>query len=213
MAASPVLISASILAADLGKLQAEVNSVSSADWLQIDVMDGHFVPNLTFGAPLLRSIKTKLLLDIHLMVTNPADRIEEFVKVGAGNISFHAEAVKDDKDRIALIDHIHRNKCRASIAINPETSVDEIAGVLDKVDMVLVMSVRPGFSGQDFVESVLEKTKAIRASHPNLMIQMDGGINDTTAPRCIEAGADNLVAATYIFAQADRAAAIFSLRS
>lgn len=208
-----ILITPSILSADLSCLQKEVESVASADWIQVDVMDGHFVPNLTFGAPMLKGLKTSLPLDIHLMVENPADRVDEFLKVGAKNITFHAEAVAETAARKALIQKIHDGDASVGIAINPETPVSKIDDVISDVDLVLVMSVHPGFSGQKFITEVLEKVKTIRASHPDLMIQMDGGVDEKTAPLCVKAGANNLVAASAIFGAKDREKAIASLRN
>lgn len=211
--ATPIFITPSILAADLGHLQDEVDSVASADWLQVDVMDGHFVPNLTFGAPVLQCITTTLPLDIHLMVSNPAERIKEFLGVGAKHITFHAEAVTTTADREELIKSIRSGGATAGIAINPGTPVSAIEDVVGNVDLVLVMSVHPGFSGQKFMPEVLEKVRALRAAHPDLLIQMDGGIDVSTAKECIKAGATNLVAASAIFKTEDRSAAITSLRS
>lgn len=208
-----ILIAPSILSADLGHLQDEIASIEKhADWIQVDVMDGHFVPNLSFGAPVLSSIKTKLPLDIHLMVTNPQDRLAEFAKVGAANCTFHAEAVKTTAERKLLIDAIHKTKMTVGIAINPDTPVENINDVIDLVDLVLIMSVHPGFSGQSFIPAVLPKVEYLRKAHPKLMIQMDGGINAKTAPLCIKSGANNLVAASAIFQAKDRAAAIRQLR-
>lgn len=208
-----VLITPSILSCDLGHLQDEVDSIEAhADWIQVDVMDGHFVPNLSFGAPVMKCIKTKLPLDVHLMVSNPAARIAEFLDAGASNITFHAEAVTSTKDRRAIIAAIHQN-ATAGIAINPATPVSAIDDVIGEVDLVLIMSINPGFSGQAFMPEVLEKVKEIRKKHPRLMVQMDGGISDKTARACIEAGANNLVSATYIFSAPDRAKAISILRS
>jgi len=207
------LVTASILSADLGRLQAEVDSLKGvADWIQVDVMDGHFVPNLTFGAPVLKSLKTSLPLDIHLMVTNPADRVKEFLDVGAKHITFHAEAVLKTEDRKTLIAAIRKGGATAGIAINPATDVDTILDVLDDIDLVLVMSVVPGFSGQSFMDGVLKKVEWIRGKKPDLMIQMDGGIDEKTAPLCRKAGADNLVSASYLFGAKDRAAAAASIR-
>lgn len=211
--AQKVLITASILAADLGHLQQEVDSIEKeADWLQIDVMDGHFVPSLSFGAPVARCIKTSLPLDIHLMVENPEDRIEEFLALGAKHITFHAEAIPDTVNREALIAAIRDGGATAGIALNPGTSTEAIDDVVSNVDLVLVMSVEPGFSGQTFIPSVLEKVKQLRSRSPELMIQMDGGIDAATARLCREAGATNLVAASAIFSAADRAHAIDTLR-
>ncbi len=209
-----LIIAPSILSANLTKLQEEVTSVEPyAEWLQVDVMDGHFVPNLSFGAPVIKQLKTKLLLDIHLMVTNPADRVREFLDAGAKHISFHAEAVPKKEDRLTLINAIRAGGATAGIALNPATPLSEIDDVVSEVDLVLIMSVQPGFGGQSFQEGVLEKVRQLRLAHPDLMIQMDGGINAETAALCREAGADNLVAGSSVFGAPDRAAAIASLRA
>ena len=214
MTHSPILITPSILSANLGKLQDEIDSIEQhADWLQVDVMDGHFVPNLSFGAPVIKWIKTSLPLDIHLMVTNPADRVQEFLAAKAANITFHAEAVTETTDRKDLIKSIHKGGATAGIAINPATPVSAIDDVVEEIDLVLIMSIVPGFSGQAFMPDVLTKVKELRKRFPDLMIQMDGGIDAKTAPQCIAAGANNLVSATYIFSATDRAAAISSLRA
>lgn len=211
---SSVLITPSILSADFSKLQEEVDSVAdAADWLQIDVMDGHFVPSLSFGAVVAKDISTDLPLDIHLMVKNPKERIQEFLDIGAKNITFHAEAVKATKERKALIMQIHAGGATAGIALNPETPLDEVSDCIGAIDMLLVMSVHPGFAGQEFIDHVLSQVKTARQAYPDLMIQMDGGINDTTAKKCIEAGANNLVAGSFIFGSSDRTMAIDSLRS
>ena len=207
-----MLIAPSILSADFSHLQDEVESVASADWLQIDTMDGHFVPNLSFGAPVAKWIQTKLLLDVHLMVSNPADRVSEFLKIGAKNITFHAEAVTDTMSRRALIEAIRKGGATAGIALNPASPLSLIFDIVDDIDLVLIMSVNPGFGGQSFIPSVLEKVKSLRASHPSLMIQMDGGIDQTTAKLCRESGANNLVAGSAIFGAKDRKKAIEELR-
>jgi ribulose-phosphate 3-epimerase len=208
-----VLITPSILSADLAHLQDEIDTIEKhADWIQVDVMDGHFVPNLTFGAPVMKCVKTKLPLDIHLMVSNPEHRVEEFLAIGAKNITFHAEALQGTHDRKTLIDAIHVGGATAGIALNPETTVSEIDDVIDDVDLVLVMSINPGFSGQKFMESVLSKVAELHDRHPKLMIQMDGGIDAKTAARCREAGANNLVSASFIFGAKDRVKAIEILR-
>lgn len=209
-----MIIAASILAADFCRLQDEIDSIAGhADWIQADVMDGHFVPNLSFGAPVLKGIKTTLPVDVHFMVTNPADRIAEFLAIGVKHITFHAEAVTDTKARRALIKAIRDGGATAGIALNPETPVSAIDDVVQDIDLVLVMSVHPGFAGQKFLPEVLEKVRELRKNHPPLMIQMDGGIDAQSAKLAREAGADNLVAASAIFSAKDRASAIAQLRA
>ncbi|MDD5040986.1 MAG: ribulose-phosphate 3-epimerase [Candidatus Peribacteraceae bacterium] len=212
--APSVLIAPSILSADLSRLNEEIKSIeSSADWLQIDVMDGHFVPNTAFPFTQVQTIQTKLPLDIHLMVENPSEAAREFLSLHPKNITFHAEAVQKTDDRRALLQAIRKGGATAGIAINPPTPLSDIADVLGEVDLLLVMSVHPGFGGQSFIPSVLEKVTEARKRYPTLMIQMDGGVDDATAPLCIRAGANNLVAGSFIFRAADRAQAIASLRS
>lgn len=208
-----IILTASILSADLAHLQDEVESVAKgADAIQVDVMDGHFVKNLSFGAPVAASLKTNLALDIHLMVQNPADRIAEFLKVPVERITFHAEAVPGTDDRRALIAAIRKGGAEAGIAINPGTPVSAIDDVVAEVDMVLVMSVEPGFGGQAFIGSAIDKIKALREAHSGLMIQVDGGINAEMAALSIAAGADNLVIGSALFTAADRTAFLDALR-
>lgn len=206
------LIAPSILSADFGHLQTELDSVTTADWVQVDVMDGHFVPNLSFGAPVLKNLKTNLLIDVHLMVTNPADRIAEFLAVGAKNITFHAEAVSSLDAQHSLVEAIRAGGAAAGIALNPDTPIAAIEEIANSMDLVLVMSVHPGFGGQSFIPSVLEKVKELRAKHPKLMIQIDGGIDVSTAELARNAGANNLVAGHAIFSASDRGAVIQALR-
>lgn len=207
-----MIIAPSILSADFRILQEEVASVEPyADWLQVDVMDGHFVPNLSFGAPVVKWVETKLLLDIHLMVQNPAERIEEFLQIGAKHITFHAEVVAGE-DRKNLIQAIRDGGATAGIALNPETPLSEVDDVLGDVDLLLIMSVNPGFGGQEFIADVLDKVRSAREQYPDLMIQMDGGVDADTAVFCREAGANNLVSGSYIFRSENREEAISLLR-
>ena len=213
MSPSRCLITASILSADLGHLQDEIDTLAgAADAIQVDVMDGHFVPNLSFGAPVVGCLKTPLPLDIHLMVSNPRARVPEFQKIGANIITFHVETVDTPQAQQALIDDIRRSGARCGVALKPGTPVSAVTHLLPHIDLVLVMSVEPGFAGQAFLESALDKIRAIRKAAPDLMIQVDGGITPETAKLCREAGANNLVAATAIFGKKDRKKAIEALR-
>jgi ribulose-phosphate 3-epimerase len=208
-----ILITPSILSANLAYLQEEIESIAPyADWLQVDVMDGHFVPNLSFGAPVLRHVRSVLPIDVHLMVSNPAARVKEFLAVGAKNITFHAEAVKTTRERKALIRAIHKGKATAGIALNPNTPLSAVQDVLPDVDLLLIMSVQPGFGGQKFISRVLKKVQQAHERFPMLMIQMDGGIDARTAKLCLKAGATNFVSGSYIFSAKNRAEAITSLR-
>mgnify|MGYP003394969958 FL=1 len=204
-----IQIAPSILSADFGNLNEDIKTVEPfVDLLHVDVMDGHFVPNLTFGAPVIRCIKTSLPLSCHLMIENPEKYLEDFVKAGAATITFHAEVVKDMS---GLIKKIHALGVRAGVSVNPETDVKVIESVLAEVDEVLVMSVHPGFGGQKFIESALEKIAWLRQVRPDLDIAVDGGIDNLTAPKVVQAGANILVSGSYIFNSTDREAAIKTL--
>jgi ribulose-phosphate 3-epimerase len=212
-----VKIAPSILSADFSKLGEEIKDVErgGADYIHVDVMDGHFVPNITIGPLIVDAIRpvTKLPLDVHLMIENPDNYIEAFANAGADYITVHAEACK----------HLHRTihfiksfGVKAGVVLNPATPVNMIEHVIDDIDMVLLMSVNPGFGGQKFIPGVLPKIKAVKemadAKGLNIEIEVDGGVNEETAQLCIEAGANVLVAGSAIYNQKDRAAAIAALK-
>lgn len=208
------LISPSILAADFANLERAIRHVedAGADWLHIDVMDGHFVPNITVGMPVVASIKkiTTLPLDVHLMIENPEKYIEDFVIAGADIITFHYEATKNAAN---VIETIHTLGTKAGISIKPDTPANAIFEFLPKLEMVLVMTVEPGFAGQSFLHDCVQKITEIKQVAPeNLIIQVDGGINNVTGHICTSLGANCLVAGNYIYNHKDVVQAVHSLK-
>ena len=208
------IISPSILSADFANLERDIKKVEKCvPWLHIDVMDGHFVPNITIGIPVVKSIRkiTNLFLDTHLMIENPIDYVDGFIEAGSDLITFHFEASKDKT--IDTIKKIKDKNKMAGISIKPKTSPDEIKDFINLVDLVLIMSVEPGFGGQKFIEETVYKIETIKkySNNPNLIIQFDGGINDKTWKPCKQKGANALVAGNYIYSSPDIKKAIQSL--
>lgn len=210
-----VLIAPSILAADFGNLRNEIIALdkAGADMIHIDVMDGHYVPNLTFGASIVRQIRpyTDLPFDVHLMVDNPEVMASWFVAAGADIITVHAEVCRHLD---AMINSIHERGCKAGVSLNPSTPETVLQYILDKVDQILVMTVNPGFGGQSFIHEQLKKIARIKSmiGSRNIKIEVDGGINALTAAECVAAGADILVAGTSVFDSRDYRKNIDALR-
>ncbi|TWT99888.1 Ribulose-phosphate 3-epimerase [Botrimarina colliarenosi] len=200
-----VAIAPSVLACDFARLGEEIAAVEAAGAtvLHLDIMDGHFVPNLSIGVPVVRAIRriTDLPLDVHLMLDNPADYVEPFRKAGADILTVHAEVLDDPRP---LLDRIRSLGAAAGLSINPPTPIEQIEPVLDAADLVLVMSVMPGFGGQAFNPVALDKLRWLR-DHPrcSAVLEVDGGVNDETVAACTEAGAELLVAGTAVFGAED----------
>lgn len=208
-----IIVSPSLLSADFGKLNEELTVVSesNAEWIHLDIMDGVFVPNISFGIPVIASIRksSSLFFDVHLMIEDPIKYIEAFAKAGADAITFHLES---NSDPIATIDKIHSLGKKAGISIKPATPIEEIFPLLDKLDLVLIMSVEPGFGGQSFIPSALDKIRILREKSPNIDISVDGGINNETGKLCTDAGANILVAGSYFFGAEDKKNVVDTLR-
>ena len=215
-----IFIAASILSADFKKLKDEIINLKNegVDYLHFDVMDGHFVNNISFGSYVLECIKdsTKLIKDVHLMITNPEKYYMDFIKAGADLITFHYEAIEKKEDIFLLINKIKENNVKVGISIKPNTKVNDILEFLPYVDLVLVMSVEPGFGGQKFIDTSLNKIRELyEIKNENkyiFLIEVDGGINDKTSKGAILNGADILVSGSYIFKSENRKESILKLK-
>lgn len=216
---SNLYIAPSILSADFSKLGAEIKEVEAggANWLHVDVMDGHFVPNITIGPLVVASIRplTQLPLDVHLMIEQPDLYIPAFAQAGADYISIHAEACIHLHRSLSLI---REQGVKAGVVLNPATPLSAIEHVLTQVDLILIMTVNPGFGGQKFISEMLPKIRQLKAKLverglTHVQLEVDGGINEVTAPLVVEAGANVLVAGQAVFGQTDRSAALERIRS
>lgn len=214
----PAQIAPSVLASDFANLQSEIEMLnnSACDYIHVDIMDGVFVPNISFGIPVTEAINThaKKPLDVHLMIVNPDQYLEAFAKAGAQIISVHIEACT----------HLHRTLqtikslgCKAGVAVNPHTSIDQLEEVIQDIDLVCIMSVNPGFGGQKFIENTYDKVKRLKAlierKHAQTLIEIDGGVNLANASKLIESGADVLVAGSFVFNSANPIMTIQELKS
>jgi len=218
MRARPITIAPSLLSCDFARLAEEVRRTedAGADWLHVDVMDGHFVPNLTIGPPVVEAVHkvARVPLDVHLMITNPTEFAPAYARAGAHVLTFHWEVARSAAAAREVIAAFRAEGVpKVGVSVNPDTPVEELAPILGEVDLVLVMSVFPGFGGQSFMAEVLPKTRWLREQGFDGHVEMDGGLNRQTLPRCAEAGADALVAGSALFGAPDMARAIAEFRA
>ena len=206
-----VIISPSVLGADFLNFEQEVEKMIAAGvkWIHFDVMDGHFVKNISFGNLFLKRITNRidLVKDVHIMIEDPLSMVEKYAECGANYLTFHYEACKDDKEVFDVIDKIHECGMKAGISVKPETPVAKVFPFLHSLDLVLIMSVEPGRGGQKFIDLTLNKIvglkNKINEEKVNVLISVDGGVNDVTGPDCVKVGADVLVVGQYLFGHED----------
>lgn len=202
-----MIIAPSILSMDFSQTLKQLKEIESsqAKWLHVDIMDGHFVPNLSFGPDITKQIRrhSKLFMDVHIMVEDAEHYSEVFVEAGANLLTFHLEACKDAETVHRIISKIHHQGCKVGLSIRPQTAVEAVFPYLDVIDLVLIMSVNPGYGGQSFMEESIERIRSLRkeidAKQYSVLIEVDGGINAETAKKVLDAGADVLVAGSYVF--------------
>lgn len=207
-----MLIAPSVLASDFTNLESEVKRVASADFIHLDIMDGHFVPNISFGPDVVKQLrpKTRVPFDVHLMIFHPLQYLDRFVEAGADIICFHLECGDDTRE---VIDAIKARGLKAAVAIKPGTPVEEVYPFAEELFMVLVMTVEPGFGGQSFMPDMMEKVRTLKAKFPQLLVEVDGGINRSTIMEAKAAGVDICVAGTGVFKAEDPEAEIAYLKA